>query len=278
MEKRAHYIKKIEIDNLWNRLTVNWELNPNVNILAGINGIGKTTILNRLIKVLEENDNYDITRPSPKIEGVHVTYEPPLSTYLPYNVIRSYDRPLMLKDVVQKVDPFINSELDWQLYILQRKYLDYQVNIGNRMVELLGKPDESSREKALQIAANKIKFQDIIDNLFAYTGKKLDRTKNDIVFIQGDIELKPYSLSSGEKQILLIYLTVLVQDRQNYLLIMDEPEASLHIDWQQKLITTIRDLNPNVQIIMTTHSPAVIMEGWVDSVTEVSDICTLKEQ
>lgn len=278
MEKRARYIKKIEIDNLWDRLTVNWNLNPNVNILAGINGIGKTTILNRLIKVLEENDNYDITRPSTGIDGVHITYEPSSSNFLPYNVIRSYDRPLMLKDVVQKVDPFINSELDWQLYVLQRRYLDYQVNLGNRMVELLGNPDENSREKALQIAANKIKFQNIIDNLFEYTGKKLDRTKNDIVFLQGDIELKPYNLSSGEKQILLIYLTVLVQDCQNYLLIMDEPEASLHIDWQQKLITTIRDLNPNVQIIMTTHSPAVIMEGWVDSVTEVSDICTLKEQ
>lgn len=36
----------------------------------------------------------------------------------------------------------------------------------------------------------------------------------------------------------------------------------------------IRELNPNVQIILTTHSPAVIMEGWLDAVTEVSDIST----
>ena len=55
---------------------------------------------------------------------------------------------------------------------------------------------------------------------------------------------------------------------------MDEPEASLHIEWQQKLIAMIRELNPNVQIILTTHSPAVIMEGWLDAVTEVSDIST----
>ena len=53
---------------------------------------------------------------------------------------------------------------------------------------------------------------------------------------------------------------------------MDEPEASLHIEWQQKLISMIRELNPNVQLILTTHSPAVIMEGWLDAVTEVSDI------
>lgn len=56
---------------------------------------------------------------------------------------------------------------------------------------------------------------------------------------------------------------------------MDEPEISLHIEWQQKLIGMIRSLNPNVQIILTTHSPAVIMNGWVDAVTEVSDITTL---
>ena len=39
-------------------------------------------------------------------------------------------------------------------------------------------------------------------------------------------------------------------------------------------IEMIRELNPNVQIILTTHSPAVIMEGWLDAVTEVSDIAT----
>ena len=38
------------------------------------------------------------------------------------------------------------------------------------------------------------------------------------------------------------------------------------------LIKNILEVNPNVQIILTTHSPAVIMNGWMDKVTEVSDI------
>ena len=38
------------------------------------------------------------------------------------------------------------------------------------------------------------------------------------------------------------------------------------------LIALIRELNPNVQIVLTTHSPAMIMDGWMDAVTEVSDI------
>lgn len=53
---------------------------------------------------------------------------------------------------------------------------------------------------------------------------------------------------------------------------MDEPEVSLHVEWQQQLIDLILSLNPNVQIILTTHSPAVVMNGWMDHVTEVSDI------
>ena len=53
---------------------------------------------------------------------------------------------------------------------------------------------------------------------------------------------------------------------------MDEPEVSLHIEWQKQLIDLCLELNPNVQIILTTHSPAVVMNGWVDAVTEVSDI------
>ena len=98
------------------------------------------------------------------------------------------------------------------------------------------------------------------------------RTANEIRFTQIGETLLPYQLSSGEKQILAILLTVLVQDNKPYVLFMDEPEVSLHVDWQQQLIDLILELNPNVQIILTTHSPAVIMNGWMDRVTEVSDI------
>lgn len=53
---------------------------------------------------------------------------------------------------------------------------------------------------------------------------------------------------------------------------MDEPEASLHFEWQKNLISLVRELNPNAQVILTTHSPALIMDGWEDAVTEVGDI------
>ena len=126
--------------------------------------------------------------------------------------------------------------------------------------------------KAQALAERKTTFQDIIDDLFADTGKKIIRSENEIRFSQIGETLIPYQLSSGEKQILAILLTVLVEDNQPYVLFMDEPEVSLHIEWQKQLIDLILRLNPNVQIILTTHSPAMIMNGWVDKVTEVSDI------
>ena len=173
---------------------------------------------------------------------------------------------------MSKIDISLATELDWQLYKLQRKYLDYQVNIGNRMIAELQSGDPNAAQKAQDLARPKTTFQDIIDSLFADTGKKIVRTENEIRFSQIGETLVPYQLSSGEKQILAILLTVLVEDCLPFVLFMDEPEVSLHVEWQKQLIDLILRLNPQVQIILTTHSPAMIMNGWADKVTEVSDI------
>lgn len=272
MEVQANYIKRIEIHGLWHRYDIAWDLRPDVNILSGINGVGKTTILNRSVNYLEQTSG---EVKSDEKNGVHVYFDNSAATFIPYDVIRSYDRPLIMGDFTARMaDANVKSELDWQLYLLQRRYLDYQVNIGNKMIELLS-GDEEQRSLAPSLSLPKRKFQDMIDELFSYTHKTIDRKSNDIVFYQNGERLLPYKLSSGEKQMLVILLTVLVRDDDHCVLFMDEPEASLHIEWQQKLIGMIRNLNPNVQLLLTTHSPAVIMEGWLDAVTEVSEISSL---
>ena len=263
MQKYADYIEQIEIDSLWSgQKHIVWDLDPKVNVLSGINGVGKSTILNKVVRGLANVDQLN----SPVTMGVRLKVYPETAKW-------SFDRPLVSSDSMRKVlDASVTTELDWQLYQLQRKYLDYQVNIGNRIIEVLQSGEPDAAERAQKISEPKKKFQDLVDKLFAETGKRLVRTKNEILFSQIGEELTPYQLSSGEKQLLAILLTVLTEDNQHYVLFMDEPEVSLHIDWQQKLIEMILDLNPNVQIILTTHSPAVIMNGWMDKVTEVSDI------
>ena len=264
--KYATCIRQIEIDALWSgKKHILWTLDPHVNILSGINGVGKSTILNKVFKSV--NTNGDVV--NHLLKGVRITTEPEDATHIRYDIIRSLDSPVLDNETLNLVDARIRSALDFQLYHLQRKYLDYQVNIGNRIIEEL---QRGHTDAAQHLSQAKTRFQDIVDDLFEETGKKIVRTENEIRFSQIGETLVPYQLSSGEKQMLAILLTVLVEDGQPYVLFMDEPEVSLHIEWQKRLIDLITELNPNVQIILTTHSPAVIMNGWMDKVTEVSDI------
>lgn len=273
MTKLANYIARIEIKSLWSgHKHIVWNLHPGVNVLSGKNGAGKSTILNKLVNHLRSVPASGEIVGGGRL-GVQIDFEPSDATGIRYDIIRSFDRQLVKTDrLATLTDTRINTELDWQLYQLQRRYLDYQVNVGNRMISLLTSGDPEAREKAAQAAAIKTRFQDLVDELFSETGKTIDRTSNELCFEQYDEVVPPYLLSSGEKQILVILLTALTEDFQPYVIFMDEPEASLHFEWQKRLITMVRELNPNAQIILTTHSPAVIMDGWEDAVTEVSDI------
>ena len=277
MQKYADYIKRIEIDSLWSgKKHIVWNLNRQVNILSGSNGQGKSTSLNKVVKGLSAGGEF----PSHMLKGVKLDVSPEDAKWIRYDVIRSLDTNIAqtLKEgesYVRQALPSLGavgggfSLLDFQLYHMQRKYLDYQVNIGNRIIAEL---QQGNTDAAQQLSMQKQRFQDIVDDLFSETGKKIIRTENEICFTQIGETLQPYHLSSGEKQMLLVLMTVLVEDCLPYVLFLDEPEVSLHIEWQKRLIDLILELNPNVQIILTTHSPAVVMNGWVDNVTEVSDI------
>ncbi len=272
MEKQAQYIKSIEIDSLWNnRKHILWNLRPDVNILSGSNGLGKSTIINRSATHLDILRTHRLSA-SPE-DGVRFVFYPEDANIINFDVIRSIDRPVLNSELLEKMsDVNVRTELDWQLYQLQRRYLNYQVNIGNRIIRMLTSGTPQEQMQAGELSKPKTLFQDMIDELFCETGKTIVRDSNEIYFMQYGERLTPYMLSSGEKQLLVILLTALVQDGRPGALFMDEPEISLHIEWQQRLITLIRSLNPNAQIILCTHSPAIIMDGWVDAVTEIADI------
>lgn len=267
MKDYAEYIEEIEIDALWSGgKHIVWPLDRHVNILSGINGVGKTTILNKVLSHVTELDE-DVRANLPR--GVKVKLHPEGTHLLRHDIVRSMDNPVLDADTVRLMDKQIVSALDFRLYQLQRKYLNYQVDIGNRVIAALQK---GKVEEAQQLSKRKLHFQDVVDDLFSETHKTLIRDENELRFLQQGDHLTPYQLSSGEKQMLVILLTVLVEDARPYVLFMDEPEVSLHIEWQKRLIDLILDLNPEVQILLTTHSPAVIMNGWLDRVTEVTDI------
>lgn len=258
MEKYVEYIRQVEIASLWQgRKHIVWHLDPKVNVLSGANGMGKSTILRRVasgvkmidgsMKKAETDLKQDVETAGQgtvqtavrgaEMEGIIISTYPEDATLLRYDVITT---------------PDVRSEFDTNLNGLQQRIVHYP---HNERWEL---------------------FCDIVDEMFAPTEKTIARDANEVEMIQWGERLDLKYLSSGEKQMLTILMTVLLEDGDHTVLLMDEPEVSLHLEWQQVLITTIQRLNPNVQIILSTHSPAIIMNGWMDKVTEVSDITVVE--
>ena len=156
--KYATCIKQIEIDALWSgKKHILWTLDPHVNILSGINGVGKSTILNKVFKSICTNG--DLV--NHLLKGVHITAEPADATHVRFDIIRSLDSPMLDNETLNLVDTRIRSALDFQLYHLQRKYLDYQVNIGNRIITEL---QQGNTDAAQHLSQSKTRFQDMVDD------------------------------------------------------------------------------------------------------------------
>lgn len=336
MTNNISYIAKVEINNLWGVYNLKWDLDSDVNILSGINGSGKSTILDciaaligyaeipenlsdnvnsikitfnngkcisfekiedtirnielkaktnktykNIISDLRKNEGDDYKRIKAikigfvALDDLKLTIND-LHEIINIDIISTFDNILSKSEL--KFDSDVKTELDRELFILQKKYLDYQLNIGKRAFEAISNSENNSESfpDIKNIKKQHENFINIIDNLFSATNKKINREKNELTFLFNNKEISVYKLSSGEKQLLLILLTILLQDNKQSIIFMDEPEISLHFDWQKKLIEFIKILNPNSQIIIATHSPAVIMEGWLDKVFNMADLKALK--
>ena len=91
MKKQADYIKRIEIKRLWGRKDISWELRPDVNILSGVNGIGKSTILNRSVNSLTALEGGALSNGS--APGVHFVFSPEDATQIHFDVfIRNFSK------------------------------------------------------------------------------------------------------------------------------------------------------------------------------------------
>jgi len=89
--------------------------------------------------------------------------------------------------------------------------------------------------------------------------------------IEADGDLPIEKLSSGEKQLLILLVEALLQRQQPYVFLADEPELSLHIAWQKKIVPAVKRMNPNAQVIVATHSPEVAGR-YTDSLIDMEDM------
>lgn len=109
------------------------------------------------------------------------------------------------------------------------------------------------------------RFLTLANDFLVQTGKKLLVKPPGYlaVTVAGDNADRPlHALSSGERQlvIMLAHLSLNPRLEGSGVFIVDEPELSLHLGWQERFVDAIREANPSVQLIMATHSPAIVLD------------------
>lgn len=201
-------------------------------------------------------------------------------------IIRGIDVIETEKDLKNIFDMLKISNSEEKIQKLLSKYLDSIVMLDNGDKANFGVGNYVDIYNLARVSAiiknynNLKKKKDIIyyqQNLFLETlNLFFDTTKtavispqNELLFISKNkkistsVKLKNRNftineLSSGEKQIIILLAETLLQDKKTSIFIADEPELSLHLKWQELLTTSIRNLNPNGQILFATHSPDII--------------------
>ena len=107
---------------------------------------------------------------------------------------------------------------------------------------------------------------DIINlkNQFSNKKMKIDKDRGIIFLLDNEREVPLNKLSSGEKNDFILFYELLFKSKENSIILIDEPEISLHITWQQEFIRElihICDIN-GLQAVVATHSPHIVDEYW----------------
>ena len=115
--------------------------------------------------------------------------------------------------------------------------------------------------------ANKLKlFKDIINKRIEYTHKKMGITKKKgFFFTTFDGKILPLSaLSSGEQHEIVLLYQLLFKVKRDSLLLIDEPELSLHVAWQKQFLGDLKNITElaSFDVLIATHSPQIIHDRW----------------
>ncbi|MEU8710983.1 ATP-binding protein [Streptomyces sp. NPDC048663] len=109
-------------------------------------------------------------------------------------------------------------------------------------------------------------LQELVKDLFS-GGKHLEFEGRTLHVKQGSTEIPLWALSSGEKQVIRLLIECLAAGGNPVLI--DEPELSMHVDWQHRLVECMRLLNPRAQLILATHSPEIMADVTDEEIMEL---------
>lgn len=108
------------------------------------------------------------------------------------------------------------------------------------------------------------RFMDIVNSKFLYKVMAIDQEEG-FTFKTNEGRPVPVSgLSSGEQHELVLAYNLLFKAEPNSLVMIDEPEISLHVVWQQQFIADLKSISNVIplQFVIATHSPQIINKWW----------------
>ena len=130
-------------------------------------------------------------------------------------------------------------------------------------VSLIASLDEYTGRNRL-LAESVVVFKDIVNETFLNKTVAISDSGKIVISLNSGEAVQLSKLSSGEKQIIIIYYNLLFHCNPGSIVIIDEPEISLHVSWQQRLGRYFADICRirGIQMIVATHSPQVIHDDW----------------
>ena len=270
-------------------------------VLAGVNGSGKTTILES-IKDFFDNKNIDFNNIEKSNVNLDIFFEDfeknnieeaekisinehkyklfeffhMLSSYTFYKGNSNSQYHLLAKkfDIPPKIiyvpaeNKFENVET--KSTTLSRKYEfiniinsniigDIPSYIATRRNYLATIEEDLTMKEVTSKVVNEINsIFDILELDVKLKGFSKDEKTMPIFENSAGEELDVNNLSSGEKQLFLRTLSIKMLEPKNSIILIDEPELSLHPKWQQRIIEVYKKIGENNQIIIATHSPHIL--------------------
>ncbi len=248
-----------------------------VNIIAGVNGSGKTTLLKWILNKISNtnvlkneigsiirDDNVEITisnwaktitqyirrleEESKYTNGVHSS---PRIIYIPSNMIFTYQAKNIL-DTTYKFSNTIdtnallgNAELFIKNYIISQERLSTKSDPNKRTQDAIDKFNDIFKNSEL---ITKLVNLDVHNN-----NRPIFETLN------GD-NITIDMLSSGEQQFYARVVSLMILNPHNSIVLIDEPEITLHPKWQIEIMKIYANIGKNNQFIVATHSPFIIAQ------------------
>lgn len=162
-----------------------------------------------------------------------------------------------------------------RLQLIEAGLLEKEAKIDSK--ELLN-IDENKRD-VLSVYVNDVKaklgvfdeitkrielFINIINSKFLNKKLSIDKKNGFVFHAEGNKPLELLNLSSGEQHELVLFFELLFNIKENTLVLIDEPEISLHVLWQQKFLEDLQKITKlsNFDILIATHSPQIIHDSW----------------